>query len=719
MTDDLTPFFNPKSVAVVGASSREEAVGHALLKNLLYGEMHGSEREAGFGGKVYAVNHKGGEILGQPVYESLTAIGEPADLVLIAIPPRFVKGVIEEAGGLGTKAIIVISAGFGEMGDEGKALQDEVAKLANSHGMRVIGPNCLGVIRPDTKLNASFGATAPPPGGIGLLSQSGALVTGFISYAQREEFGLSAAVSLGAKCDVDDQDILRWFDADPQTKAIALYVEALRDSEKFLSVAKEVSQSTPIVAIKGGTTAAGAKAASSHTGALAGAAAAYSAAFAQAGVLQASHLGEFSAWARALAQQPPARGNRVAVITNAGGPGVLASDACSRHGLELATLSVATMKALDEVMPAVWSRNNPVDVIGDATPERYRDALKILGAADEVDGVVVIMTRQAMTAPMETADAIIEAQQGDDWDKPLVASFIGLIGTEVGSRLDAHGIPEFNMPELAVTAMGALAQRGAWLRREDPEPVDVSAHPAPDLDTAKQLVADALEAGHANTDLALARRILEAAGIRYNRSGTADDVDGAIAEAEKIGYPVVVKLISNDVIHKSDVGGVVLDVVGADGVREACASIRENVEKHQPGAKIDGFTIEEQVKGTEVIVGMSRDPNFGPLMMVGMGGVFVEVYKDVSFRLLPLTRRDALDMIGEIQAQPLLDGARNRPVLDRGELAEVLLRISDLVQATDDIAELDLNPLVITTGGLVAIDARVIVDTGEAPAAHH
>lgn len=717
MSDALDLFFAPRSVAVVGASSRPEAVGHALLKNLLYGEMHGEDRGQGFQGDIHAVNHKGGEILGQPVKKSLGEIGAPVDLVMIAIPPKYVKSVIQEAGELGTKAVIVISAGFAEMGEDGKALQDEIVSVARDFGMRIIGPNCLGVMRPDTQLNASFGAGAPPPGSIGLLSQSGALVTGMISYAQREKFGLSATVSLGAKSDVDDQDIIRWLGGDPQTKAIALYVEALHEPEAFLEVAREVNASTPIVAIKGGTTAAGAKAASSHTGSLAGASAAYTAAFAQAGILQAHNLGDFAGWARALATQPPARGKRIAIVTNAGGPGVLAADACARHGLELAELSDATMKALDEVLPSVWSRNNPVDVIGDATPERYRDSLAILGQAEEVDGVVLIMTVQAMTAPQETANAIADAVKADGWDKPLIGSFIGLIGTDVGSYLDAHGIPEFNMPEQAVSAMGALVRRGAWLRRSEAPEAGLDRHPEPDLDRAAALVKKAKDAGIANTDLALAREILEAAGVRYNRSATAKDAEGAVKEAEGIGYPVVVKLISNDVIHKSDVGGVVLDLVDGDAVRAACASIRENVEKHQPGAKIDGFTIEEQVKGTEVIVGMSRDPGFGPMMMVGMGGIFVEVYKDVAFRLVPMSRRDALDMIDEIRAQPLLDGARNRPVLDRDELAGLVVRISNLVEASPDITELDLNPLVITERGLVAIDARVIV--GEPPAAHH
>ncbi len=717
MSDDaLDSFFAPRSVAVVGASAEADKVGHALFKNLLFGAMNGTRREEGFPGPVHAVNKRGGQILGQKVHCALADVGEPVDLVVVAIPPRFVRGVVEEAGAIGAKAVIVISAGFGEMGAEGKALEEEVARAARARGMRLIGPNCLGVIRPSRRLNASFAVGAPPGGGIGLLSQSGALVTGLISYAQREKFGLSAAISLGAKSDVDDQEMLRWLANDPETKAIALYVEALHDPEAFLEVAREVVAKKPIVAIKGGTTAAGAKAASSHTGSLAGAAAAYSAAFAQAGVLQASSLGDFATWSRALGAQPAAAGNRVAILTNAGGPGVLAADACGKHGLELAELSSETRAALDAVLPAVWSRNNPVDVIGDATPERYRDALRILGRAPEVDGIVLIMTVQAMTAPHRTAEAIAAAQADPSWNKPLLASFIGLIGTEEGSFLDEHGIPEFNMPEMAVSAMGALARRGAWLRREDAAPVPLPRHPAPDLARAARLVDAAFARGVSNTDLALAREILEGAGVRYNRSGTAKDEDEAAEVARGMGYPVVVKLISSDVIHKSDVGGVVLDVVGEDGVRAACRSICESVAKAQPGAHIDGFTIEEQVKGTEIIVGMSRDPEFGPMLMCGMGGVFVEVYKDVAFRLVPMSRRDALDMIGEIEAQPLFDGARNRPVLDRGELAEVLIRISDLVEACPRVRELDLNPLVITDDGLVAIDARVIVGDADAQA---
>jgi acetyltransferase len=436
--------------------------------------------------------------------------------------------------------------------------------------------------------------------------------------------------------------------------------------------------------------------------------AAYRAAFAQTGVLQAETIAEFLGWSRALASQPPAAGRRLAIITNAGGPGVLSADAADRYGIELAELSQETLEALNGVLPSVWSHNNPVDVIGDATPERYRDALNILGSAPEVDGIVVIMTVQAMTDPRETAEAIVHAHDDPTWDKPLCCSFIGLIGTETGSYLDERGVPEFNLPEDAVSAMSALMRRGAWLARTEPEPVRLEKHPAPDLGKAKRLLEDARTEGQTNLDLARATQILQCAGLRYNKSATATDEDHAVRHAADIGYPVVLKLISPDVVHKSDVGGVVINVIDEAGVRDACTSIRERVEAHQPGARITGFTVEEQINGTEVIVGMSRDPDFGPLLMVGMGGVFVEVYKDVAFRLVPLSRRDAYDMISEISAQPLLDGARGRPVLDRSELAEIVLRVGALVEAMPEIEELDLNPLVITDDGLVAIDARVV-----------
>jgi acetyl coenzyme A synthetase (ADP forming)-like protein len=710
MPSDLDNFFQPRSVAVVGASADEAKVGYALLRNLLYGQMHGSQsREEGFPGPVYPVNPKGGRILGEEVHPSLGAIGRAVDLIVVAIPPRFIVELMDEAGAVGVKHAIIISAGFAEMGEEGRALQDRMLERARAHGIRLVGPNCLGILRPKAKLNASFAESPPPAGAIGLLSQSGALITGIISYAKRERFGLSGAVSLGSKADVEDEDILRWYGEDDATRAVALYVEAFTEPRAFFDAARALAERKPVVAIKGGATPAGAKAASSHTGSLAGSMAAYRAAFAQGGVLQAANIAEFIGWSRALACQPAAPGDRIAIVTNAGGPGVLSADAADRYGISLAQLSGKTLEHLSGVLPSVWSHNNPVDVIGDATPIRYRDALNVLGRAPEVDGIVLIMTVQAMTSPHETAAAIVDAHEDPSWKKPLCCSFMGLVGSDTGSYLDERGIPEYNLPEDAVAAMAALVRRGRWLDRSQPEPVALTGHPRPDPTRALEVIAEAAAAGQRNLDLALATEVMRSAGIRYNRSATVADEDEAVTAAEEIGYPVVLKLISPDVVHKSDVGGVVLNVIDEGGVREACVSIRRRVRAHHPRARITGFTVEEQVTGTEVIVGMSRDPDFGPLLMVGMGGVFVEVYKDVAFRLVPLERRDAFDMIAEIRAQALLDGARGRPVLDRAELAELLMRVNALVQEAPEIEELDLNPLVMTRDGLVAIDARVVL----------
>jgi acetyltransferase len=458
---DLDPFFAPRAVAVVGASSRPEAVGHAVMKNLLFGHAHGADagdRAEGFEGGVYPVNRKGGEILGQRVYETLSAVPDDVELIVVAIPGRFIPDLLDEAGDKGVRAAIIISAGFAEMGDEGRALQADMVERAKKRGIRLVGPNCLGIIRPAARMNASFGARGPRPGRVALLSQSGALITGVISYAEREGFGLSTAVSLGAKADVGDTEILDWLANDEETHAVALYVEAFPQPRVAFEALRRLCARKPVVALKGGQSEAGAKAASSHTGALAGSAAAYRAAFEQAGALAATSIGDFLTWARTLAHQPAAHGNRVAIVTNAGGPGVLSADECGRWGLQLAQLSDDTLAKLNEVLPAVWSHNNPVDVIGDATPERYRDALAILGQADEVDGIVTIMTVQAMTAPQATAEAIADAVAGEGWSKPLVSSFLGLVGTETGSLLDERGEPELNTPEEAVRAMSALVR---------------------------------------------------------------------------------------------------------------------------------------------------------------------------------------------------------------------------------------------------------------------
>jgi len=703
MSQTLSTFLQPERLAIIGASARPESVGHALLRNLIL------EAPADRVAEVFAVNPKGGEIDGCRVYKSLAEIGQNIDLIVVAIPPRFIPDLMTEAAAVGVRAAIIISAGFGETGKDGQALQDQLLARAREHQIRLLGPNCLGLIRPPEGLNASFAAGMPPSGYVGVISQSGALITGLISYAHSERFGMSAAISTGGKADLSDHDWLALLGNDPHTHAIALYKESVRHPQAFLQTAREVARDKPIVVLKGGSSEAGAKAAASHTGSLAGSQAAYSAAFRQSGMLEARTIGDFMAWSRALAAQPPAAGKRLAILTNAGGPGVLAADAASRSGLELVALSTGTMDALNAVLPSVWSHNNPVDIIGDATPDRFARALRILGEAEEVDGIVVIMTVQFMTDPLCIAESIAGIAGDPSWRTPTCASFIGLVGTEVGSYLDERRIPEFNTPEQAVSAMSALMQRGLWLHRTSGGAVQkLERHPAPALQCARQALDRARAEGQINLDLTRAREILQAAGVRYNDAGHGSSIDETAREADRIGYPVAIKINSPDVLHKSDVGGVVLDVVNTDSVRRACKEIIASVRAHQPDASLDGFSVEQQVKGTEIIIGVSLDPTWEPMIMVGIGGIFVEVYKDVSFRLLPISHDDALDMIGEIEAQPLLDGARGRPGLNRQELAGVLCRVSQLIEQTEGIEELDINPLVITDTGLVAIDARVI-----------
>jgi len=708
MSQTLSAFLQPKRLAIVGASARPESVGHALLRNLVL------EAPADRVAEVFAVNPKGGEIDGCRIYKSLAEIGQDIDLIVVAVPPRFIPDLMAEAAAVGVRAAIIISAGFGETGEDGQNLQDQLLNRAREHQIRLLGPNCLGLIRPPEGLNASFAAGMPPKGHVGVISQSGALITGLISYARTERFGMSAAISTGGKADLSDHDWLSILGEDPHTHSIALYKESVRHPQAFLQTAREVSRHKPIVVLKGGSSEAGAKAASSHTGSLAGSQAAYTAAFRQSGMLEVQTIGDFMAWSRALSAQPPAPGNRLAILTNAGGPGVLAADAASRCGLELVTLSAATLDALNAVLPSVWSHNNPVDIIGDATPDRFAQALRILGEAEEVDGIVIIMTVQFMTDPLSIAESIARIVGDASWNIPTCASFIGLVGTEVGSYLDQRRIPEFNMPEQAVSAMSALMRRGAWLNRaSNSAGQNLKQHPAPELQRAQQALDRARTAGQINLDLTRAREILQAAGIRYNGAGHGSSIDETVQEADRIGYPVAIKINSPDVLHKSDVGGVVLDVADAGDVRRACKEIVASVQVHQPDARIDGFSVEQQVKGTEIIIGVSRDPTWGPMIMVGMGGIFVEVYKDVSFRLLPISHDDAFEMIGEIDAQPLLDGARGRPSLNRQELAGILCRVSLLIEHTQGIEELDINPLVITGAGLVAIDARVIARVKE------
>lgn len=463
MGDQIDLFFKPESVAVIGASDDPAKVGYAIFKNALYSKIEGTDRSEGFTGKVYGVNAKDPEVQGEKTFKSVLDIPDPIDLAVIAIPSKFIPGVIDECGRKGIKSVIVITAGFSEIGEEGEKLEHEMLAAAKKHGIRIIGPNCLGVIASEKKLNVSFAYESPPVGGIALLSQSGALCTALISYSFEEKIGYSNFVSLGDKADVDDPDVLEFFARDPATNCIAIYIESLKRPRRFYEVCREITPKIPIVALKSGRTAAGAKAASSHTGSIAGSDAAYEAAFRQAGVQRAYNTSQFVDWSRALSFQPPAKGNRLAIITNAGGPGVLCADWAHSLGLDIVKLKDETIEKLSKHLPYSWSHNNPIDIIGDAGADRYEAALEIMGESDEVDGIVLIMTHQSMTDPMSIAEAVVKSKS--KLKKPLLASFIGEIGQDAENYLEGQGIPEYNFPERAVSAMEALVRRGRILEK--------------------------------------------------------------------------------------------------------------------------------------------------------------------------------------------------------------------------------------------------------------
>ncbi|MBI3267981.1 MAG: acetate--CoA ligase family protein [Planctomycetes bacterium] len=708
--EDLDRFFHPRSVALVGASDKPGKVGTAILENLLFGAAGERDRSRGFPGKVYPVNAKGATLFGHKAFASCAELPEPVDFAVIAVPPPQVPEVVTEVAARGARAISIISGGFGELGKPGEALQEEVVRRARAAGARVLGPNTLGVLSVNAGLNASFARTTPRCGGISFLSQSGALITGLIEYALEENIGFSKIVSIGDKCDLDDVDLLRYLARDPETQVIAVYIEALRDGRSFFEAAREVVRRKPIVAYKSGRSESGARAAASHTGSLAGNDAAYAAAFRQAGVFRADTIYSMVDAAMAWASQPVPVGNRIAVLTNAGGPGVICADEAASLGLGLARLSDSTLVALDKCLPAIWSRGNPIDIIGDAGPDRYEASLQALLAAPEVDGIVLVCTPQAMTEPLETAKRIVQVVEASPARKPLTASFLGIVHQPSEDWLDAHGIPERAFPERSVRAMDALVKRGEQLRRlaaRDERPVTSPAAFDPELGRYLHGLA---AAGRTTLTLAEARRVFALAGLPMNASVVATSPEEAARAARSVGFPVAMKVVSEQVLHKSESGGVKVGLGTEAEVSAAYDEIRASVRRAVPGAVIDGVAVDEVVRGTELILGASTDPLFGKLVMFGMGGIFVEVYKDVSFRLAPLTLDEAHDMLDELRARPILDGARGAPKADKDLLAALLVRVGDLVRAFPQIRELDVNPLVVSRTGTMAIDARVLLE---------
>jgi acetyl coenzyme A synthetase (ADP forming)-like protein len=698
----LEALFSPDSVAVIGASINPSKLGYVITDNIL---------KYGFGGKVYPINPKEDEILGLTAYPSVTDVPGPVDLAVIAVPSTVVASVMKDCGEKGVRAAIVITAGFRETGAEGRKMEREVMAIAEQYGIDVLGPNCLGLIDTNSSLNASFAASMPQHGEVSFMSQSGALCTGVLDWAAVNHVGFSRFVSLGNKGDLNEVDFIRAWKDDPNTKVVMAYLEGVVDGEAFIEASTELARVKPFVVLKAGTTSAGSRAVSSHTGTLAGSDTAYETAFAKAGILRARSVGDLFAYATALAYQPLPKGRRVAIVTNAGGPGIMATDACEENGLTLPRMSQETVERLREVLPPAAGFYNPVDVLGDALADRYVAALQAVLEDENVDAAIVLLTPQAMTEIKATAQAIVDLAQ--QCSKPVLASFIGGKDVAAGSEILGRGnVPFYGFPEQAAEALVTMVRYKEWLETELQEPVRMSA----DRERASMSLLTAKKAGRLKLNEMEARQIMAAYEIPLPKSQLATSAEQAARFASEMGYPVVMKVISPDILHKSDMGGVVVGVDSPQSARQAYQDIMIRARRYMEDADIWGIAVQEQVqKGKEIIIGVNKDPTFGHMIMLGLGGIYVEVLKDVQFGIAPLTPRQARAMITSLRSFPLLAGVRGEESSDIDALEECLLRISQMVTDLPEIAELDINPLFVYPEGkgIIAVDARIVVSADE------
>jgi acetyltransferase len=698
----LAPLFFPDSVAVIGASREPGKVGHTVIDNIING---------GYQGKVLPVNPKADEIAGLKCYPSITSAGEAAgtvDLAVVVIPASLVPGVIEECGAAGVRAAIVISAGFRESGRKGLLLEQQMMEIARRYRMPLLGPNCLGLINGENRLNATFARMMPLPGKVALMSQSGALCTSILDWSVKELIGFSRFVSFGNKADVSESDLLRDWRADNRVGVVCAYLEQVSDGQRFLTEARLTSRKKPLIILKAGITDAGARAASSHTGSLAGSERAYAAAVEQTNSLPARSMEDFFDLISLTSLTAlPGKGG-VAILTNAGGPGILTTDACEKEGLRLGAFSRNTISRIARAVPGAGNLYNPVDILGDAESSRYRDALGILAADRDVASIIVILTPQAVTDIEGTARVIVE--QAAATAKPIVGCFLGEKDIEAGvEALRQGGVPNFRFPERAVAAL-AKVHRYAERRRDEKvfEPVSFT--------VKKERVATALDfsrgGGYLHIGGFQALDVLKYYGLKTPKGRLAKSPDEASAIAAAIGFPVVMKVVSPNIMHKSDLGGIRVGVADTQGAREAFEDIQVAVRDNMPEALFLGVAVQEQVADArEVIIGVARDPQFGPLLMFGLGGIYVEVLKDVSFRIAPISRDDALHMMYEVKSYPLLSGARGEQPADTDAIVEALLRCSQLVTDFPGILELDLNPLLVKSRGQGAYvaDARMVI----------
>lgn len=678
MDTSLLPFFQPKGVVVIGASTSAEKLGYGVARNLI---------QSGYPGAIHFVSQKPGELFGRPLHTDLARVPDPVDLAVLIVPPHATPQAIEQCGRRGIRAAVIVSSGFRETGAEGAALEQTCLETARAHGVRLLGPNCIGVIDTHLPLDTTFlQPPMPSPGGIGFVSHSGAFAASIVDWARGEGFGFSQIVSLGNQADVNETDMLAVLAEDPHTKVVALYMESVSNGRRFVETARQVSRRKPVIALKVGRFAAGQKAAASHTGALAASDTAFDAAFAKAGVLRADTAEQMFDWARALENCPLPHGKRIAILTNAGGPGVIAADSLETNDLAPAQLTESTLKALSAILPPSASLHNPVDMLASASPQTYADCLRLLLADPSVDAALVILPPPPMFKAEEVAEKLIEVIR--QFDKPVVVSLMGsALIEEANKTFRDAGVPTYPFPERAVSALSALHRRAQFLRRDDiPEtPVPASLPP-----------------------LSNPEELLTAYGIVTAPLELAHNVEEAVAIANELGYPIVMKIASPDISHKSDVGGVMLNIKDASSLSSGYAQIVQRVKAAAPHARIEGVYLQRQIPaGQEVIAGMVRDPQFGPLMMFGSGGVEVEGLKDVAFALAPLNQAEAEEMIRKTWAGKKLSGFRSIPPADEGAVIEVLVQLSRLAVENEFVDEIEINPLRVLEKGAIAVDVRM------------
>lgn len=699
-TRNLDKLFHPRAVAVVGASEHPGSVGASLMKNLT---------SCGFEGKVFAVNPHHAEILGRPCYPNLSAIGEPVDLIVVAVPISAAAEVIKEAGQAGAGAAIIISAGGKEVGEMGMKIEEEIIEAARASGIRILGPNCLGIIVPGERLNASFAAPMCHSGQVAMISQSGALCAAILDRAMASRMGFSHFVSIGSMADIDFGDVIDYLGGEKEVSAIVMYVESITNVQKFMSAARAVTRVKPVIVIKSGRSAAGARAAQSHTGAMVGDDAIYDAAFARAGVVRVSTITDLFDCAEALAKQKRPRGPKMAVLTNAGGPGVMATDAIMERGLELSSLSEETREQISKLVPTNASVANPVDILGDATDDRYREVAKVLLEAPEVEGLVSILTPQAMTDPTACAKALAPLL-----GKARVTSFgvwMGGPSVEEGTNiLQEAGVPVFDVPERAVAVFDHMHQYTKRLELSFETPPNLPANLVFDRKRARAIIDAAFSRNQPLLTETEAKALLASYGIAVNRTEIATTVKEAKKWAQEIGYPVVMKIHSRDITHKTDVGGVKVGIADDDDLEKAFQAMMESAKQAQPHANILGVTVQPMIHAPhEVILGAKLDPLFGPVVLFGMGGIYAEAFADRAIGLVPLNLLLAKRMVEATKVYKVLAGSRSKPPANLPLLFETIVRLSYLVADFPEIAEMDANPVMVSEKEVLAADARVLL----------